>query len=151
MSAGTLTDDELAAIEARAAAMLASADATERDEPELTAFAEKIRGHARELAALVAAVRAERAERLRAEAAHAGATDAATDAIVAALSAHLTPEARDVIAQGYPRVVDSAGRMALARAAMAGNASVAAALAAEGVALRAVAAAMALDKSMGAT
>lgn len=69
----------------------------------------------------------------------------ATKAIMGAVGDHLSPEARDVIAQGFPRVVDSAGRMALARAATETDSARAAALAAEGVALRAVAAVMAID------
>lgn len=79
-----LTDADLASIEARASAMLASADATERDEPDLAGLAAQIRGHARELAALAAEVR-----RLRSPwrdepptfaevRAHSAATDAAT-------------------------------------------------------------------------
>ena len=59
----TMTDEELAAIEARAAAMIASADDLERDEPDIAAVAGKIRAHGRELAALAAEVRRLRRQR----------------------------------------------------------------------------------------
>jgi hypothetical protein len=68
-SAG-LTDADLAAIEARAAAMLAGADKTERGEPDLAAVAGEIRAHGRELAALAAEVRRLRGLLLAAEAEH---------------------------------------------------------------------------------